>query len=76
MDEASSSLDPVAKGRIEDLKEKYTVILVTNDMSQARRVSDYTNLIYNAKIVAGSEGTEFTGIENAEVKAFLGEPAQ
>ncbi len=80
MDEPSSSLDPVAKGRIEDLikdlKEKYTVILVTHDMNQARRVSDYTNLIYNGKIVASSEGTEFTGIENAEVKAFLGELAQ
>ncbi len=80
MDEPTSSLDPVAKGRVEDLikdlKEKYTVILVTHDMNQARRVSDYTSLIYNGKIVASIEGTEFTGIENEEVKAFLGELAQ
>lgn len=79
MDEPTSSLDPVAKGRVEDLikdlKEKYTVILVTHDMNQARRVSDYTSLIYNGKIVASIEGTEFTGIENEEVKAFLGELA-
>lgn len=80
MDEPTSSLDPVAKGRVEDLirdlKEKYTVILVTHDMNQARRVSDYTNLIYNGKIVASSEGTEFSGIESEEVRAFLGELAQ
>lgn len=79
MDEPTSSLDPVAKGKVEDLikdlKEKYTVILVTHDMNQARRVSDYTNLIYNGKIVASSEGTEFSGIENEEVRAFLGELA-
>ena len=79
MDEPTSSLDPVAKGRVEDLikdlKEKYTVILVTHDMNQARRVSDYTSLIYNGKIVASIEGTEFTGIESEEVKAFLGELA-
>lgn len=79
MDEPTSSLDPVAKGRVEDLikdlKEKYTVILVTHDMHQARRVSDYTNLIYNGKIVASIEGTEFTGIENEEVRAFLGDLA-
>lgn len=79
MDEPTSSLDPVAKGRVEDLirdlKEKYTVILVTHDMHQARRVSDFTNLIYNGRIVASIEGTEFTGIENEEVRAFLGDLA-
>ncbi len=80
MDEPTSSLDPVSKGRIEDLikglKEKYTVILVTHDMSQARKVSDYTNLIYNGKIVASSEGTEFTDIEDQDVKDYLGELAE
>lgn len=79
MDEPTSSLDPVAKGRVEDLirdlKEKYTVVLVTHDMNQARRVSDFTNLIYNGKIVASSEGTVFSNIENEEIKAFLGELA-
>ncbi len=80
MDEPTSSLDPVSKGRVEDLirglKEKYTVILVTHDMSQARKVSDYTNLIYNGKTVASSEGTEFSDIEDQEVKDYLGELAE
>ncbi len=80
MDEPTSSLDPVAKRRVEDLirdlKEKYTVILVTHDMNQARRVSDYINLIYNGKIVASSEGTEFTDIEDQEVRDYLGELAE
>ena len=79
MDEPTSSLDPVAKGRVEDLikdlKEKYTVILVTHDMNQARRVSDYTNLIYEGRIVASSEGAVFSDIENEEIRAFLGELA-
>ena len=80
MDEPTSSLDPVSKGRVEDLikglKERYTVILVTHDMNQARKVSDYTNLIYNGKIVASSEGTEFTDIEDKEVRDYLGELAE
>lgn len=80
MDEPTSSLDPVAKGRIEDLikdlREKYTVILVTHDMNQTRKVSDFTSLIYNGKIVASIEGSEFSGIESKEVKGFLGELAE
>ena len=80
MDEPTSSLDPVSKGRVEDLikdlREKYTVILVTHDMNQTRKVSDHTSLIYNGKIVASIEGSEFSGIEDEEVRGFLGELAQ
>ncbi len=80
MDEPTSSLDPVSKGRVEDLikdlREKYTVILVTHDMNQTRKVSDHTSLIYNGKIVATIEGSEFSGIEDEEVRGFLGELAQ
>ena len=46
MDEPCSSLDPIATGRIEDLmqdlKEEYTIIIVTHNMQQAARVSDMT----------------------------------
>ncbi len=46
MDEPASALDPIATGRIEELilelKEKYTIIIVTHNMGQASRVSDYT----------------------------------
>ena len=46
MDEPASALDPIATGRIEELilelKRKYTIIIVTHNMGQASRVSDYT----------------------------------
>ena len=77
MDEPTSALDPVSRGKIEDLivrlKEKYTVILVTHDMEQAKRVSDYTSLLYKGKIMASGEGTVFLESEVEEVREFLGE---
>ena len=46
MDEPTSALDPISTTKIEDLmeelKKKYTVVVVTNNMQQAVRVSDYT----------------------------------
>ena len=46
MDEPTSALDPISTGKIEelmeDLKKKYTVVVVTHNMQQAVRVSDYT----------------------------------
>ncbi len=46
MDEPASALDPVSTGRIEDLlfelKKRYTIVIVTHNMQQAARVSDYT----------------------------------
>ncbi len=46
MDEPASALDPIATLRIEelmrDLKQEYTIIIVTHNMQQAARVSDYT----------------------------------
>ncbi len=76
-DEPTSALDPIAKGKIVDLiralKQKFTVILVTHDMSLTRKVSDYTNLIYEGKFVAKGTGTEFFESEIEEVKDFLSE---
>ena len=46
MDEPCSALDPIATGRIEDLmqelKDEYSIVIVTHNMQQAARVSDYT----------------------------------
>jgi phosphate transport system ATP-binding protein len=51
MDEPASALDPVATNRIEDLifqlKEEYTVVIVTHNMQQAARVGDYTAFMLN-----------------------------
>jgi len=55
MDEPCSALDPIATGKIEDLltelKENYTIVIVTHNMQQASRVSDYTAFMYLGEII-------------------------
>ncbi|MGB0715416.1 MAG: phosphate ABC transporter ATP-binding protein PstB [Phycisphaerae bacterium] len=55
MDEPCSALDPIATARIEDLihelKVKFTVVLVTHNMQQAARVSDYTAFMYMGELI-------------------------
>ncbi len=62
-DEATSSLDPLSTKIIEELfvklKEKYTVILVTHTLRQARRIADYIVFMYLGKIVESGPTDEF-----------------
>jgi len=55
MDEPCSAIDPVATAKIEelvlDLKSRYTIVLVTHNMQQAARVSDYTAFFFQGYIV-------------------------
>ncbi|OGF56820.1 MAG: phosphate ABC transporter ATP-binding protein [Candidatus Fraserbacteria bacterium RBG_16_55_9] len=55
MDEPCSALDPLATAKIEDLihqlKQDYSVIIVTHNMQQAARVSDYTAFLYLGKLI-------------------------
>lgn len=55
MDEPTSALDPIATAKIEnlidDLKEQYTVMVVTHNMQQAARISDYTGFMYLGRLV-------------------------
>ncbi len=55
MDEPTSALDPIATSKIEDLindlKENYTVIIVTHNMQQAARISDFTGFMYLGKMI-------------------------
>jgi phosphate transport system ATP-binding protein len=55
MDEPCSALDPIATAKIENLinllKQDYTVIIVTHNMQQAARVSDYTGFMYLGKLI-------------------------
>jgi phosphate transport system ATP-binding protein len=55
MDEPCSALDPIATAKIEDLidelKKNYTVVIVTHNMQQAGRVSDYTAFLYLGKLI-------------------------
>jgi len=59
MDEPCSALDPVATAKIEDLinelKKKYTVVIVTHNMQQAARVSDYTGFMYLGRLIEFGE---------------------
>lgn len=61
MDEPCSALDPIATIRIEEtiseLKKDYTIVIVTHNLQQASRVSDYTAFFYLGKLVE-FEGTE------------------
>jgi phosphate transport system ATP-binding protein len=64
MDEPCSALDPIATAKIEDLmgelKKQYTVIVVTHNMQQAARVSDYTGFMYLGELIEfGETGTVF-----------------
>jgi phosphate transport system ATP-binding protein len=55
MDEPASALDPIATQRIEeliyDLKKEYTIVIVTHNMQQAARVSDYTAFFWLGRLV-------------------------
>jgi len=55
MDEPTSALDPLATSKIEDLacelEKEYTVIIVTHNMQQASRISDYTGFMYIGKMI-------------------------
>jgi phosphate transport system ATP-binding protein len=55
MDEPASALDPISTSKIEDLigelKQKYTIVIVTHNMQQAARVSDFTGFFYEGVLV-------------------------
>ena len=55
LDEPTSALDPVATAKVEDLlvklKEQYSIIMVTHNMAQAARISDYSMFIYLGELV-------------------------
>ena len=55
MDEPASALDPIATSKIEnligELKQQYTIVIVTHNMQQAARVSDYTAFLYLGELV-------------------------
>jgi phosphate transport system ATP-binding protein len=55
MDEPTAAIDPIATAKIEDLieelEEKYTIVIVTHNMQQAARISDFTAFFYQGRIV-------------------------
>src|SRR5699024_8690662 len=59
MDEPASALDPISTSKIEELihqlKKEYTIVIVTHNMQQAARVSDYTGFFILGELVEYSE---------------------
>ncbi len=59
MDEPASALDPIATAKIEELiyelKNRYTIVIVTHNMQQAARVSDYTGFFYMGELIEFDE---------------------
>ena len=55
MDEPCSALDPISTAKIEELilelKDTYTIVIVTHNMQQAARVSEYTAFFYLGKLI-------------------------
>ncbi len=62
MDEPCSALDPIATSKIEELivelKNRYTVVIVTHNMQQAARVSDFTAFMYLGQLIEYGETTD------------------
>jgi len=76
MDEPCSALDPIATTKIEELirelKNRYTIVIVTHNMQQAARVSDYTALLYLGTLVEfGATDQIFTAPEKKETEDYI-----
>jgi phosphate transport system ATP-binding protein len=76
MDEPCSALDPIATGRIEDLidelKDDYTVVIVTHNMQQASRVSDYTAFMYLGELIEFDETEKiFTAPDKQQTQDYI-----
>jgi phosphate transport system ATP-binding protein len=75
-DESTSALDPIATGQIEDLitalKQDYTIAIVTHNMQQAGRISDFTGLLWLGELVEFDETAKlFTRPEKELTEAYL-----
>ncbi|HNS33589.1 MAG TPA: phosphate ABC transporter ATP-binding protein, partial [bacterium] len=75
-DEPCASLDPISTKKIEDLitelKKNYTIVIVTHNMQQAARVSDYTAFLYLGKLVEyGTTEKLFTVPSDPRTEEYL-----
>ena len=76
MDEPASALDPIATAKIEELiqelKLEYTIVIVTHNMQQAARVSDYTAYFYLGQLIEfGSTDVLFTTPTRPETEDYI-----
>jgi len=76
MDESTSALDPIATLRVEELiaelKKDYTIVIVTHNMQQAARVSDYTGLFWLGELIEFSNTNDmFTKPKQELTEAYI-----
>ncbi|MET7028942.1 phosphate ABC transporter ATP-binding protein PstB [Sediminicola luteus] len=76
MDEPTSALDPISTAKIEELifqlKEKYTIIIVTHNMQQAGRISDYTAFFYLGELIEYNKTKNiFTNPEKQQTENYI-----
>ncbi len=76
MDEPASALDPIATAKIEELiyelKSNYTIVIVTHNMQQAARASDYTGFFYMGELIeVGETKKMFTSPEKKQTEEYI-----
>jgi len=76
MDEPASALDPASTARIEDLifelRKQYTIVIVTHNMQQAARVSQYTAFFYQGKLIEVGQTQElFTNPKEKQTEDYI-----
>lgn len=76
MDEPCSALDPISTAKIEELihelKDTFTIVIVTHNMQQAARVSDYTAFFYLGELIEfGETGKLFTAPEKRQTEDYI-----
>jgi len=76
LDEPASALDPISTLKIEELiyelKEKYTIVIVTHNMQQAARVSDYTAFMYMGELIEHDDTKSiFTNPEKKKTEDYI-----
>ncbi len=76
MDEPTSALDPIATNRIEELllelKKEFTIVIVTHNMSQAARISDYSMFMYLGELIEYDKTkTMFTTPKDKRTEEYL-----
>jgi phosphate transport system ATP-binding protein len=76
MDEPASALDPLSTSKIEELivqlKEKYTIVIVTHNMQQAARISDNTAFFYLGELIEYDKTKKiFTNPEKKQTEDYI-----
>lgn len=76
MDEPASALDPISTNKIEDLivelQKQYTIVIVTHNLQQASRISDFTAFFYLGSLIEFGKTTKiFTNPENRQTEDYI-----